>query len=177
MVVVAPAHLFIASPSFGVDLNRTDEDDYVALENRSFRQLAVEMASSPVMISDCTFSLCIEAFRHCKPLVSIDDTHLYGKYGGTLLLAIAQDGNSNILSAAFTLVEGENVESWHNCIKTVLKALDSSWLPPRTYQAFYIHHVAANFLLSFRGQDAKRLLLNAAYEKTEVKFDYWFDIM
>ncbi|XP_057738191.1 uncharacterized protein LOC130955370 [Arachis stenosperma] len=59
-----------------------------------------------------TFSPCIEAFRHCKPLVNIDDTHLYGKYGGTLLLVIAQDGNSNILPIAFTLVEGENAESW-----------------------------------------------------------------
>ncbi|XP_020961125.1 uncharacterized protein LOC107646635 [Arachis ipaensis] len=59
-----------------------------------------------------TFLPCIEAFRHCKPLVSIDDTHLYGKYGGTLLLAIVQDGNSNILPIAFALVERENAESW-----------------------------------------------------------------
>ncbi|XP_057746412.1 uncharacterized protein LOC130965668 [Arachis stenosperma] len=34
-----------------------------------------------------TFPPCIQAFRHCKPLVSIDGTHLYGKYGGTLLVA------------------------------------------------------------------------------------------
>ncbi|RYQ89739.1 hypothetical protein Ahy_B09g096227 isoform B [Arachis hypogaea] len=59
-----------------------------------------------------TFPPCIQAFRHCKPLVSIDGTHLYGKYGGTLLVAIAQDGNSNILPVAFALVEGENAESW-----------------------------------------------------------------
>ncbi|RYQ98758.1 hypothetical protein Ahy_B07g086534 isoform A [Arachis hypogaea] len=59
-----------------------------------------------------TFPPCIEAFRHCKPLFSIDGTHLYGKYGGTLLIAIAQDGNSNILPVAFALVEGENAESW-----------------------------------------------------------------
>ncbi|XP_015948672.1 uncharacterized protein LOC107473607 [Arachis duranensis] len=59
-----------------------------------------------------TFPPCIEKFRHCKPLVSIDGTHLYGKYGGTLLVAIAQDGNSNILPVAFALVEGENAESW-----------------------------------------------------------------
>ncbi|RYQ97212.1 hypothetical protein Ahy_B08g093232 isoform B [Arachis hypogaea] len=32
------------------------------------------------------FPPCIEAFRHCKPLVSIDGTHLYDKYGGTLLV-------------------------------------------------------------------------------------------
>ncbi|XP_025616457.1 uncharacterized protein [Arachis hypogaea] len=59
-----------------------------------------------------TFSPCVEAFQHCKLLVSIDGTYLYGKYGGTLLLAIAQDENSNILPIAFALVEGKNAESW-----------------------------------------------------------------
>ncbi|RYQ88375.1 hypothetical protein Ahy_B09g095593 isoform H [Arachis hypogaea] len=108
-----------------------------------------------------TFPPCIEAFRHCKPLVSIDDTHLYGKYGGTLLIAIAQDGNSNILPVAFALVEGENAESWtfflshlrqhvtpqpgllvisdrHNGIKSALEAPDEGWLPPSAYRAFCI---------------------------------------
>ncbi|XP_015941763.1 uncharacterized protein LOC107467236 [Arachis duranensis] len=54
------------------------------------------------------FPPCVEAFKYFKPLISIDGTHLYGKYGGTLLMAIAQDGNSNILPVAFGLVEGEN---------------------------------------------------------------------
>ncbi|XP_020970351.1 uncharacterized protein LOC107621424 [Arachis ipaensis] len=126
-----------------------------------------------------TFPPCVEAFKHCKPLISIDGTHLYGKYDDTLLLAIAQDGNSNILPVAFALVEGENAESWafflphlrqhvtpqeeilvisdrHNGIKTALEASDSG---------------------CFKGQDARRLLVNAAYAKTEAEFDYWFDIM
>ncbi|RYR14793.1 hypothetical protein Ahy_B04g071493 isoform B [Arachis hypogaea] len=147
-----------------------------------------------------TFPPCIEAFRHCKPLVSIDGTHLYGKYGGTLLVAIAQDGNSNILPVAFALVEGENAESWsfflshlrqhvtpqpgllvisdrHNGIKAALEAPDGGWLPPATYRAFCIRHVAGNFALTFKGKDDRRLLVNAAYAKTEVEFDYWFDIL
>ncbi|XP_025682130.1 uncharacterized protein [Arachis hypogaea] len=147
-----------------------------------------------------TFPPYVEAFRHCKPLVSIDGTHLYGKYGGTLLLTIAQDGNSNILPIAFSLVEGENAESWsffvtnlrqhvtpqqgilvisdrHNGIKAALENPNSGWLPPHAYQAFCIRHVAANFALSFKGTDAKRLLVNAAYAKIEAEFDYWFDIM
>ncbi|XP_025692646.1 uncharacterized protein [Arachis hypogaea] len=103
-----------------------------------------------------TFSPCIEAFRHCKPLVSIDSTHLYGKYRGTLLFAIAQYGNSNILPIAFALVEGENAESWsfflsnlqshvtpqkgilvisdrHNGFKAALEAPKNGWLPPRDF--------------------------------------------
>ncbi|XP_057744644.1 uncharacterized protein LOC130962450 [Arachis stenosperma] len=147
-----------------------------------------------------TFPPCIEAFRHCKPLVSIDGTHLYGKYGGTLLLAIGQDGNSNILPIAFALVEGENAESWsfflsnlrehvtpqegilvildrHNGIKAALEAPENGWLPPRAFRAYCIRHVAANFALTFKGKDSRRLLVNAAYAKTEGEFYYWFDIM
>ncbi|XP_057756239.1 uncharacterized protein LOC130975459 [Arachis stenosperma] len=147
-----------------------------------------------------TFPPCIEAFRHYKPLVSIDGTHLYGKYGGTLLLAIAQDGNSNILPIAFALVEGENAESWsfflsnlrehvtpqegilvisdrHNGIKAGLEAPETGWLPPRVFRAYCIRHVAANFALTFKGKDSRRMLVNAAYAKTEAEFYYWFDIM
>ncbi|XP_057723973.1 uncharacterized protein LOC130939925 [Arachis stenosperma] len=147
-----------------------------------------------------TFPLCIEAFRHCKPLFSIDGTHLYGKYGGTLLVMIAQDRNSNILPVAFALVEGENAESWsfflshprqhvtpqpgllvisdrHNGIKAALEAPHGGWLPPAAYHTFCIRHVAANFALTFKGKDARRLLVNASYAKIEVEFDYWFDIL
>ncbi|XP_015953808.1 uncharacterized protein LOC107478177 [Arachis duranensis] len=134
------------------------------------------------------FPPCIEAFRLCKPLMSIDGTYLYGKYGGTLLVAIAQDGNSNILHVAFALVEGEIAESWsfflshlrqhvtpqpsllvisdrHNGIKAALEAPDGGWLPPSAYRAFCIRHVVANFALTFKGKDARRLLVNAAYAR------------
>ncbi|XP_016206460.1 uncharacterized protein LOC107646823 [Arachis ipaensis] len=101
---------------------------------------------------------------------------------------------------AFALVEGENTESWtfflshlrqhvtpqpgllvisdrHNGIKAALEAPDGGWLPPSAYRAFCIRHVAANFALTFKGKDARKLLVNAAYAKIEVEFDYWFDIL
>nr|XP_025688814.1 uncharacterized protein LOC112790547 [Arachis hypogaea] len=58
------------------------------------------------------FPSCVETFKHCKPFVSVDGTHLYGRYGRVLLIAVAQDGNSNILSIAFAIVESESIESW-----------------------------------------------------------------
>ena len=42
-----------------------------------------------------TYKQCSDAFNHCKPMIQIDGTFLYGKYKGTLLIATAQDGNSN----------------------------------------------------------------------------------
>jgi hypothetical protein len=37
------------------------------------------------------FPQCVEAFRHCRPVLSIDGTFLLGKYMGTLLVAISCD--------------------------------------------------------------------------------------
>ncbi|XP_057756397.1 uncharacterized protein LOC130975655 [Arachis stenosperma] len=66
-----------------------------------------------------SFNPCIRAFKHCKPLVQVDGTHLYGKYKGTLLVAIAQDGNQNIVPIAFVLVEGETADAWHFFLKNL----------------------------------------------------------
>ncbi|XP_015968229.1 uncharacterized protein LOC107491824 [Arachis duranensis] len=60
-----------------------------------------------------SFDPCIWAFRHCKPLVQVDGTHLYGKYKGTLLVVVAQNRNQNIVPIAFALVEGETADAWH----------------------------------------------------------------
>ncbi|XP_025648140.1 uncharacterized protein [Arachis hypogaea] len=56
---------------------------------------------------------CIRAFRHCKPVVQVDGTHLYEKYKGCLLVAVSQDGNNNIIPIAFAIVEGETSDAWH----------------------------------------------------------------
>ncbi|XP_057746253.1 uncharacterized protein LOC130965511 [Arachis stenosperma] len=56
---------------------------------------------------------CIRAFKHCKPIVQVDGTHLYGKYKGCLLVAVLQDGNNNIVPIAFVIVEGDTSDVWH----------------------------------------------------------------
>ena len=57
------------------------------------------------------FDLCIRGFRHCRPMISIDATHLYGKYKGKLLIAMAIDGNNEIYPLASAVVESESTES------------------------------------------------------------------
>ena len=44
-----------------------------------------------------SFRPCIDGFQYCKPIVQVDGTWLYGKYKGTLLVAVAQDDNNKIL--------------------------------------------------------------------------------
>ncbi|XP_068638416.1 uncharacterized protein [Aristolochia californica] len=38
------------------------------------------------------FGPSIAGFQYCRPLISVDGTHLYGKYPGTLLIATTLDG-------------------------------------------------------------------------------------
>ncbi|KAF7802679.1 uncharacterized protein G2W53_041790 [Senna tora] len=47
------------------------------------------------------------ALGHLKPILQIDGTFLYGKYTGTLLLAVGQDGNKKVVPLAFAIVEKE----------------------------------------------------------------------
>ncbi|KAL9671649.1 hypothetical protein QQ045_009219 [Rhodiola kirilowii] len=66
------------------------------------------------------FSECIHAFKHCRPILSIDDKHMYMKYNAKLLVAIGLDVNNHILLLAFALVESENTSSWKwfmSCIR------------------------------------------------------------
>ena len=58
------------------------------------------------------FPQCVEAFRHCHPMLSIDGTFLLGKYMGTLLVAISCDADNTLVPLAFALVERENKDSW-----------------------------------------------------------------
>ncbi|KAL5123151.1 hypothetical protein HKD37_02G003795 [Glycine soja] len=51
-------------------------------------------------------------FKFCKPIIQVDDTHLYGKYRGTLLMATSQDENGGVLPLAFVVVEGETLTAW-----------------------------------------------------------------
>lgn len=53
------------------------------------------------------FQLCIKCFAFSKHVTKIDLIWLYGKYKGTLLMAVTQDENNNIFPITFYLVECE----------------------------------------------------------------------
>ena len=59
-----------------------------------------------------TFQPSIEGFKHCRPVLSSDGTHLYGKYKGTLRIAMGCDGNNQLFPLAFAITEGEKIDSW-----------------------------------------------------------------
>ena len=58
-----------------------------------------------------SFKPSIKGFEHCHPVLSIDDTHLYGKYKGTLMIVMRYDGNNQLFRLTFAIIEGENFDS------------------------------------------------------------------
>ena len=58
-----------------------------------------------------SFGSCIDGFKYCKPVISIDETHLYGKYQGKLLVTMTTE-NNKVFPLAFAVVDCESGSSW-----------------------------------------------------------------
>ncbi|XP_072066578.1 uncharacterized protein [Arachis hypogaea] len=131
---------------------------------------------------------CIRAFRHCKPIVQVDGTHLYGKYKGCLLVAVSHDGNNNIVPIAFAIIEGETSEAWHfflsnlrqhvvtrdgvglisdrhDSIRSAIDRSNGAWSPPRAFHMFCIRHIESNFLRKFKAPYLQKLIVNIGYSR------------
>ena len=98
--------LYVELPRFLAALSDADPDTVTTLK------------CNPGVPGTCTFNSafwafdpCIRGFRHCRLVISIDATHLYGKYKGKLLIAMATDGNNEIYPLMFAIVESESTKS------------------------------------------------------------------
>ena len=58
-----------------------------------------------------SFGPCIDGFKYCKPVLSIDGIHLYGKYQGKLLVTMATNANNKVFPLAFVVVDSESGSS------------------------------------------------------------------
>jgi len=58
------------------------------------------------------FGQSIEAFKHCRPVVSIDGTFLTGKFEGIMLICIGTDAEDQLVPLAFAIVRKEDTDSW-----------------------------------------------------------------
>ena len=114
------------------------------------------------------FGLCIEGFKHYRPVISINATHLYGKYKGRLLIAMAMNANNEVYPLVFVVVESESKDTWgwflaclttfvtdrtnlciisnrHSGIKAYFDDRSMTWLqPPQAHHRYCLRHVASN---------------------------------
>ena len=58
------------------------------------------------------FAPCIQAFAFLRPVISIDASHLRGRYNGRFLVAVGYDAENQLLPLAFGIVEKESLENW-----------------------------------------------------------------
>ncbi|XP_057759206.1 uncharacterized protein LOC130979700 [Arachis stenosperma] len=130
-------------------------------------------------------------------VVQIETRPLYNgneEAQGTLLVAVAQDGNQNIVPIAFALVEGETADAWHfflrnlrtyvvrkdgvgmisdrhESIRAAVNRSGGDWQPPRAWWMFCIRHIGSNFLRAFKVPHLQKLVVNIGYSRTVEEYN------
>nr|XP_025607756.1 uncharacterized protein LOC112701177 [Arachis hypogaea] len=105
---------------------------------------------------------CIRAFRHCKPVVQVDRTHLYGKYKGCLLVAVSQDVTWDGVGL---------ISDRHESINAAVVRSNGAWSPPRAFHMFCIRHIESNFLRKFKASYLQKLVVNIGYSRTVREYE------
>jgi hypothetical protein len=55
---------------------------------------------------------CIAAFKHLRPVITIDARFLSDRYKSRLLMACGYDAENKVNPLAFGIVNAENVDNW-----------------------------------------------------------------
>ncbi|XP_023928130.1 uncharacterized protein LOC112039455 [Quercus suber] len=119
--------------------------------------------------------------------------HLYGKYKGKLLIAMATDANNKAYSLAFAVVKSESMETWgwflawltkimdranlciiserHSGIKACFDDISMTRLqPPKVHHWYCLRHVVSNVNTKWKISELKNLLWRAASVNQVRKF-------
>ncbi|XP_042014955.1 uncharacterized protein LOC121762988 [Salvia splendens] len=139
------------------------------------------------------FGPCVEAFQLCKPVLTVDGTHLRGRLKGKLLCAVGFDANKKFLPVAYAIVDNETSDSWNWFMKLIklhvmkgdrdvciisdrhpgmLNAMESDiWeQPPRGIHRFCLVHVRKNVLQHHKGVRVKSLVWKMGITTHERKY-------
>lgn len=74
------------------------------------------------------FAPCIRAFTSSlRSMITVNGSHLHGKYPGVLLVAVTLDANHKLFPIVFAFTEAERRDSWEWFIATVSEALREPW--------------------------------------------------
>ena len=129
-----------------------------------------------------TFKSCIDGFNFCKSVVQVDRTFLYGKYWGTLLVAVAQmTGTCYQLSSPsyrvkllrFGFFFLRNLQRYvtpqnglclifyrHELVKSAYSRDGSGWNNNNFVHVYCIWYIAQNFMRWFRNTTLKKDIVN-----------------
>ncbi|PHT62575.1 hypothetical protein T459_33546 [Capsicum annuum] len=99
-----PEHGYVVLPAFSYIFN--------GLNPGSINSLMVDEKSGRFIYYFMAFGASIRGYAHMRKVVAVDGTHLFGKYEGVLLSAVAQDTQNHIYPLAYYVVDKENDASW-----------------------------------------------------------------
>ncbi|XP_016200170.1 uncharacterized protein LOC107641178 [Arachis ipaensis] len=116
-----------------------------------------------------SFPSCVQAFRHCKPLVSVDGTHLYERKNTDSWYFFLTNLRRHVATRPGVLL----ISDRHAAIKAALEREGCGW----DHNAYCVRHIASNFATSFKSKEAKRHLVNAAYSKTQEQAQYYLELI
>ncbi|KAE8788066.1 hypothetical protein D1007_37910 [Hordeum vulgare] len=138
------------------------------------------------------YGQCVQAFKHCRPVLCVDGTFLTGRYKGTLMVAMAHSSNENVLPVAFSLVPSEHQDNWewfmghvrHKvivdrvvCIISdrhhgILKAVDIV-IPgcQKLHHRWCMRHFVANFYRACKSKEFSKDLTHVCVAFTTQAFD------
>ncbi|RAL42881.1 hypothetical protein DM860_009388 [Cuscuta australis] len=132
-------------------------------------------------------------------VVTVDGTHLYGKYKGHLFLAVAMNGNREIFPLAYAVVDGETCESWAWFFRLLVQRVIGSQqlcitsdrhigiinsyrdLPELQTELimkrFCLRHIRSNFMTKFRNSDLKILVRAAGSTHNIQQFEGYMTVI
>ncbi|KAL0375169.1 UNVERIFIED_CONTAM: hypothetical protein Sradi_3432600 [Sesamum radiatum] len=140
------------------------------------------------------FKPCIEGFKFCRNIISVDGTHLYTRYKHKMLIAATMDGNQQVLPLAFAIVDDESYASWKWFLQQlsrhvirgrrgvclisdrhagIIKAVNESseFVPPNGVHRYCLRHVCSNFNSHHKNIVLKDLCWRAGSEYQIRKFN------
>ncbi|KAJ9672503.1 hypothetical protein PVL29_025922 [Vitis rotundifolia] len=144
------------------------------------------------------FGASVEGFKHCRPIIQIDGTFLYGKYMGKLLIATSIDANGHVFPLAFAIVEEESQDSWswflialrrhvtqregiclisdrHAGINAAVRNPSVGWSPPHAQHRYCLRHVVSNFNDKFKNKVLKELAYRAGCQHQPRKYERYME--
>ncbi|KAI9185427.1 hypothetical protein LWI28_007152 [Acer negundo] len=132
----------------------------------------------------------IRGFRRCiRPVIAVDGTHLKGRFGGTMFVATAQDGNEQVYPIAFGYGDSENNLSWEwflECLRGALGNIDDlvfisdhhpsieagiSKVFPYATHTICCWHFGENMKKRFHRKDVVDIMNDAARLYSELKYN------
>ncbi|KAK9163266.1 hypothetical protein Syun_004168 [Stephania yunnanensis] len=139
------------------------------------------------------FEPSIAGFKHCRPMIQIDGTFLYGKYKHKLLIATVVDSNSHVFPLAFAIVDEESQHGWgwfmaclrhhvtdrdgicvisdrHPGILLAMNNPQNGWTRERAHHRFCLRHICSNFNMRFGSKELKDMVYLAGAQHQPRKF-------